>query len=37
VDTGRLRRIAELAAEKAGWGRQLPKAMGSASRRIAAV
>ena len=24
VDTGRLRRVAELAAEKAGWGRQLP-------------
>ena len=24
VDTGRLRRVTELAAEKAGWGRQLP-------------
>ena len=28
VDTGRLRRVAELAAEKAGWGRQLPKGHG---------
>ena len=26
--TGRLRRVAELAAEKAGWGRQLPKGHG---------
>jgi isoquinoline 1-oxidoreductase subunit beta len=28
VDTGRLRRVAELAAEKAGWGRQLPSGHG---------
>jgi isoquinoline 1-oxidoreductase beta subunit len=28
VDTGRLRKVAELAAEKAGWGRQLPKGHG---------
>jgi isoquinoline 1-oxidoreductase subunit beta len=28
VDTGRLRRVTELAAEKAGWGRQLPKGHG---------
>jgi isoquinoline 1-oxidoreductase beta subunit len=28
VDAGRLRRVAELAAEKAGWGRQLPKGHG---------
>lgn len=28
VDTGRLRRVAELAAEKAGWGKQLPKGQG---------
>ena len=25
IDTGRLRRVVELAAEKAGWGRQLPQ------------
>jgi isoquinoline 1-oxidoreductase beta subunit len=28
VDAGRLRRVAELAAEKAGWGRTLPKGHG---------
>jgi len=28
VDAGRLRRVAELAAEKAGWGRKLPKGHG---------
>jgi isoquinoline 1-oxidoreductase beta subunit len=28
IDTGRLRRVAELAAEKAGWGRSLPKGRG---------
>jgi len=28
IDTARLRRVAELAAEKAGWGRQLPKGHG---------
>jgi isoquinoline 1-oxidoreductase beta subunit len=28
IDTGRLRRVAELAAEKAGWGKQLPKGQG---------
>ena len=28
VDTGRLRRVAELTAEKAGWGKQLPKGQG---------
>ncbi len=28
VDTGRLRRVAELVAEKAGWGRQLPAGHG---------
>lgn len=28
VDTGRLRKVAELAAEKAGWGKQLPKGQG---------
>jgi isoquinoline 1-oxidoreductase subunit beta len=28
VDTGRLRRVAELAAEKAEWGKQLPKGQG---------
>jgi isoquinoline 1-oxidoreductase beta subunit len=28
VDTGRLRRVTELAAEKAGWGKQLPKGQG---------
>jgi isoquinoline 1-oxidoreductase beta subunit len=28
VDTGRLRRVTELVAEKAGWGRQLPKGHG---------
>ena len=28
VDTGRLRKVAELAAERAGWGRQLPKGRG---------
>jgi len=28
IDTGRLRRVAELAAEKASWGRQLPKGHG---------
>ncbi len=28
IDTGRLRRVAELAAEKAGWGKQLPKGEG---------
>ena len=28
VDAGRLRRVAELAAEKAGWGRQLPSGHG---------
>ena len=33
VDTGRLRRVAELAAEKAGWGRQLPKGHGLGHRR----
>ena len=28
VDTGRLRKVAELAAEKAGWGKSLPKGQG---------
>ncbi len=28
IDTGRLRRVAELAAEKAGWGKTLPKGEG---------
>ncbi len=28
VDTGRLRRVAELAAERAGWGKSLPKGHG---------
>ena len=28
MDTGRLRRVAELAAEKGGWGRQLPAGHG---------
>ena len=28
IDTGRLRKVAELAAERAGWGRQLPKGRG---------
>jgi isoquinoline 1-oxidoreductase subunit beta len=28
IDTGRLRRVAELAAEKAGWGKSLPKGHG---------
>jgi isoquinoline 1-oxidoreductase subunit beta len=28
IDTGRLRKVAELAAEKAGWGKQLPKGQG---------
>jgi len=28
IDTGRLRRVAELVADKAGWGRQLPKGHG---------
>jgi isoquinoline 1-oxidoreductase subunit beta len=28
IDTGRLRKVAELVAEKAGWGRQLPKGHG---------
>jgi isoquinoline 1-oxidoreductase beta subunit len=28
IDTGRLRRVAELAAERAGWGRTLPKGHG---------
>ena len=28
IDTGRLRRVAELAAEKAGWGKKLPKGEG---------
>jgi isoquinoline 1-oxidoreductase subunit beta len=28
IDTGRLRRVAELAAEKSGWGRQLPSGRG---------
>ncbi len=28
VDTGRLRRVAELAAEKAGWGKSMPKGSG---------
>lgn len=28
IDTGRLRRVVELAAEKAGWGRQLPPGHG---------
>jgi len=28
VDTARLRKVAELAAERAGWGRQLPKGKG---------
>ena len=36
MDTGRLRRVTELAADKAGWGKQLPPDTGSASRRIAA-
>jgi isoquinoline 1-oxidoreductase subunit beta len=28
IDTGRLRKVAELAAERAGWGKQLPKGRG---------
>jgi isoquinoline 1-oxidoreductase beta subunit len=28
IETGRLRKVAELAAEKAGWGKQLPKGQG---------
>ena len=28
IDTGRLRRVAELAAKEAGWGKQLPKGQG---------
>jgi isoquinoline 1-oxidoreductase subunit beta len=28
IDTGRLRRVAELAAERAGWGKQIPKGRG---------
>ncbi len=28
IDTGRLRKVTELAAERAGWGRQLPKGRG---------
>jgi isoquinoline 1-oxidoreductase beta subunit len=28
IDTGRLRKVTELAAEKAGWGKQLPKGQG---------
>ncbi|MGE0848617.1 MAG: molybdopterin cofactor-binding domain-containing protein [Hyphomicrobiaceae bacterium] len=28
IDTGRLRKVAELAAERAGWGKQLPKGQG---------
>jgi isoquinoline 1-oxidoreductase subunit beta len=28
IDTGRLRKVAELAAEKAGWGKSLPKGQG---------
>jgi isoquinoline 1-oxidoreductase beta subunit len=28
IDTGRLRKVVELVAEKAGWGRQLPKGRG---------
>ena len=28
IETGRLRRVAELAAKEAGWGRQLPKGQG---------
>jgi isoquinoline 1-oxidoreductase subunit beta len=28
IDTGRLRRVAELAAERAGWGKELPKGHG---------
>jgi isoquinoline 1-oxidoreductase beta subunit len=28
IDTGRLRRVAELAAERAGWGKQLPRGQG---------
>jgi len=28
VDTGRLRKVVELAAERAGWGKQLPKGQG---------
>jgi isoquinoline 1-oxidoreductase subunit beta len=28
IDTGRLRRVTELAAEQAGWGRQMPKGRG---------
>jgi len=28
IDTGRLRHVAELAAERAGWGRQMPKGRG---------
>ena len=36
IDTGRLRKVAELAAERAGWGRQLPKGrgLGIAAHRI---
>ncbi len=35
IDTGRLRHVAELAAEQAGWGRQMPKgrALGIAAHR----
>ena len=28
IDTGRLRQVVELAAERAGWGRQMPKGRG---------
>ena len=33
VDTGRLRRVTELAAKEAGWGRSLPKGSGLGHRR----
>jgi isoquinoline 1-oxidoreductase beta subunit len=35
IDTGRLRRVAELAADRAGWGKTLPKGegLGIAARR----
>ena len=33
IDTGRLRRVAELAAEQAGWGKPLPKGQGLRHRR----